>query len=95
MILGPNHTMGTGKWLAVAALFFALAQLADRGRHHDRRHRMRLVSWRWDQIAEYRRRQTPVDRLALKVARPVGHLALPLTVLALGALVAAGLQLLT
>ena len=86
--------MGTGRWLAVAALFFALAQLADRGRHHDRRHRMRLVSWRWDQIAEYRRRQTAVDRFALRVARPVGYLAVPLTVLAVAALLAAGIHLL-
>ena len=86
--------MGTGKWLAVATLCFALALLAERGRHHHRRHRMRLVSWRWDQIAEYRRRQTPVDRLALKVARPVGYLPVPLTVLALGALVVAGFRLL-
>ena len=56
---------------------------------------MRLVSWRWDQIAAYRRKQTGLDRLALKLARPVGHLAIPLTLIAVVALVLAGLQLLS
>lgn len=92
---GPVQAMGSEQWLAVAALSFALGRLAHRGRHHDRRHRMRLVSWRWDQIAAYRRKQTGLDRLALKLARPVGHLAIPLTLIAVVALVLAGLQLLS
>jgi hypothetical protein len=46
---------------------------------------MRLISWRWDQIASYRRRQTRLDRAALKIAAPVGQLTIPLTVVGVAA----------
>ena len=42
---------------------------------------MRMRSWRWDQIAEYRRKQGRVSQLATKAAEPVGRLALPLTLI--------------
>jgi len=84
----------TAEWLAVAFLCFALSRLAELGRRHVHRHRMRLISWRWDQIASYRRRQTRFDRAALKVAEPVGALAWPLTVVGVAAIGAALIALL-
>jgi hypothetical protein len=77
--------VGAAEWAAVASLCLALSRLAELGRRHARRHRMRLISWRWDQIASYRRHQTRLDRAALKVAEPVGQLTIPLTVLGLAA----------
>ena len=87
--------MGTVQWLGVGLLCLALAQVADWGRRHHRRYRRRLVSWRWDKIAEQRRQQSSLDRFVLRVSRPIGYLALPLAVLALAALAAAGYSLLT
>ena len=55
---------------------------------------MRLISWRWDQIASYRRRQSRIDRAALKVAEPVGFLTLPLTVVGIAAISVALIALL-
>ena len=77
--------VGAAEWVAVASLCSALSRIADLSRRHARRHRLRLVSWRWDQIASYRRRQTRLDRAALRIAAPVGQLTVPLTVVGVAA----------
>jgi hypothetical protein len=87
--------MSAVKWLAVGVFCLALSRLADRSRHHDRHHRMRLISWRWDQIAQYRRRQSRFSRFGLRVARPIGNLTVPLTLAGTAALAAAAYAVLS
>ena len=87
--------MSAAEWLGIGLLCFAVGQLAERSRRHHRRHRMRLVSWRWDQIAAYQRKQSKLAKMGLRLAKPLGELAMPFMVLGVGALLAAGFVLLS
>ena len=59
--------------LAVTGLSFALALVAHRCRRSERRHAARLVSMRWNEIAESNRERTRVHRAAFATRRAVGH----------------------
>src|SRR5437764_4166880 len=67
--------LSAAEWLGIGLLCFAVGQLAERSRRHHRRHRMRLVSWRWDQIAAYQRKQSKLAKMGLRLAKPIGELA--------------------
>jgi hypothetical protein len=69
-----------GNWVMLGALCLLVGRLAQLSRHRARRHQMQLVSLRWDEIAELRRHEGPVDRVLLRWHRCFGELSVPASV---------------
>ncbi|MDQ1396490.1 MAG: hypothetical protein QOG64_1749 [Acidimicrobiaceae bacterium] len=73
-------------WIALGVLLLVLAGIVLLAERRTRRYNRRLKSWRWDDIAKWKRGMGVLERSLIVIGRRVSWLSIPLALAGVAAL---------